>query len=73
VLAAYLKKIQDLLESGKKEKIFRMDFDVRLASLAFFGLVQSTVTFWALSEYGFSIKKQKIESLFDIFIKGIVC
>ena len=72
VVEAYLKKIQEILTTGIKEKAFKEDLDLKLASLAFFGLVQSTVTFWALSGYSFSIDEHKITGLFNVYKDGVV-
>lgn len=72
VVDVYLKKIQGILETGIKEKRFRNDLDVRLTSLAFFGLVQSLVTVWGLSGHDLSMDKQKINGLFNLYKEGIL-
>lgn len=72
VIEQYLRKIRAVLIDGIDKKIFRKDMDVGLASLAFFGLVQSFVTFWALSAFEFSITKNKIKALFAVYKEGIV-
>lgn len=72
VIEQYLKKIREVLAEGIEQKAFRKDMDVALASLAFFGLVQSLVTFWSLSNFKFSITKRRIEELFAIYKEGII-
>ena len=72
VIDQYLKKIREVLMDGIEQKAFRKDMDVALASLAFFGLVQSLVTFWSLSDFKFSITKGRIEDLFAIYKEGII-
>ncbi|MBF0122702.1 MAG: TetR/AcrR family transcriptional regulator [Candidatus Omnitrophica bacterium] len=72
VVNAYLKKVQIILDAGIKEKVFRQDLNVRLTSLAFFGLVQSLVTLWGLSGHDFAMDKQKINGLFDLYKEGIM-
>ncbi|MBF0123632.1 MAG: TetR/AcrR family transcriptional regulator [Candidatus Omnitrophica bacterium] len=72
VVNVYLKKIENILDKGIKEKVFRQDLNVRLTSLAFFGLVQSLVTVWGLSGHGFALDRQKISGLFDLYKEGIM-
>lgn len=71
VIEQYLMKIRQILQAGVDENVLRKDMDVALAGLAFFGLVQSLVTFWALSGYDFSITRNRMEKLFDIYKEGI--
>ena len=72
VIEQYLKKIRGVLAGGVESRVFRKNMDVALASLAFFGLVQSLVTFWSLSDFKFSITKGRIEELFAIYKEGII-
>lgn len=72
VVNAYLKRIQIILDEGMKQKAFRLDLNVRMASLAFFGLVQSLVTMWGLSRHDFVMDRQKVKGLFDLYKEGIM-
>lgn len=72
IIEKYLKKIEDILIDGVLSGKFRKNIDTASASVAFFGMVQSLVTMWALSGYKYSLRKKHIENIFDIYIKGII-
>ncbi len=72
VIHIYLTRIKDILLNGIESGEFRKDIDAVSASIAFFGMVQSMVTLWALSGFKYSLRKDCIEKLFSVYAKGIV-
>lgn len=71
VIHAYLKEIKAILIDGAGVGKIRKDIDFASASIAFFGMVQSMVTLWALSGFRYSLKKRYLK-LFDIYKKGLI-
>ncbi|MFH0924598.1 MAG: TetR/AcrR family transcriptional regulator C-terminal domain-containing protein [bacterium] len=71
VLQGYLKKIKETLAEGVKSGEFKKDLDIDSASIAFFGLVQSMVTLWALGGFKDNLNRKNIEELFNIYEKGV--
>ena len=71
VIHAYLKEIKAILIDGAGAGKIRKDIDFVSASIAFFGMVQSMVTLWALSGFRYSLKKRYLK-LFDIYKKGVI-
>lgn len=71
VIEKYLEKIKEILVEGSQSGVFREDVDIDSASIAFFGMVQSLVTLWALSGYKYSLKKNHADALFDIYKNGV--
>lgn len=72
VVQKYLKIIQKILSDGVKLGRFKKDLDVVFASIAFYGMAQSAVTIWALSDFGLSLKQDHLKKMFDIFKNGIM-
>ncbi len=68
-LKFYLGLIEGVLEEGQAQKVFREDINVKVASKAFFGMLDEVATVWVLrrkrplSEMG--------EEVFSIFYQGI--
>lgn len=71
VIHTYLKEIKAILIDGAGAGKIRRDIDFVSASIAFFGMVQSMVTLWALSGFRYSLKKRYLK-LFDIYKKGVI-
>lgn len=71
VIHAYLKEIKAILIDGAGAGKIRKEIDFVSASIAFFGMVQSMVTLWALSGFRYSLKKRYLK-LFDIYKKGVI-
>ncbi len=68
-LKSYLGLIERVLEEGKAQGVFRPDLNVKLASKAFFGMMDEVATVWVLRR-----KKPLIEmagEIFSIFYQGI--
>lgn len=72
VVEKYLDKIEEILTEGVSSRAFSKNIDIESASIAFFGMVQSLVTIWALSGYKYSLRKKHIKNIFDIYIKGLI-
>lgn len=72
VIHRYLRKIKEILLSGIESGEFRKDVDAVSASIAFFGMVQSMVTLWALSGFKYSLRRDRMDELFGIYTKGVV-
>jgi len=68
----YLKTVEEILVDGKKSGLFKKDMDSTLASIMFFGSVQSLVTLWGLSGYKLSLKKDRLKKMFKIYKSGIL-
>lgn len=72
IVRKYVREIEDVLQEGVSSKIFRGDLDTLTAGIAFFGLVQSVVTIWALSNFNFSLRRKYTGQLFDLYLKGVM-
>ena len=72
VINKYLKAIQAILKQGIEEGKFRLDINIDSASVAFLGMVQSLVSLWGLSRYRYSLKKDRIMGIFNIYKRGIM-
>ncbi|MDQ7826031.1 MAG: TetR/AcrR family transcriptional regulator [Candidatus Eremiobacteraeota bacterium] len=70
VLDRYIGRIENLLSEGIRKGMVREDIDPSSASIVYFGIIQSTVTLWALSGYRHSLKRGYLK-LFRIFKSGI--
>ena len=73
VVHTYLKTIETIVSKGINSGRFRNDLNAVSASVAFFGIVQATVTIWALSGFHPSLmRSNRLNELFDIYKRGIV-
>ncbi len=72
VVQKYLKKIQSILSEGIGLKMFRKDLDTTSSSIAFFGIVQSLITIWALGDYDDQIIQKRMPKIFDLFLGGLI-
>ena len=71
VMASYQETLKQVLREGIKEKRIRNDVDVDAAGIAFFGMVQAAVTFWALSDFSYHLKNQTLNRMFDQYVRGL--
>jgi AcrR family transcriptional regulator len=71
VMATYQGILKDVLIEGIRSKSIDKDVDVDAAGLAFFGMVQAAVMFWALSDYSYQLKNQTIDRMFDQYVRGL--
>jgi len=72
VVRKYLKTIEAIFSKGVNSGTFRKNLNVASASLAFFGMVQATVTIWALGGFDSSLMKNRLNELFDIYKRGVL-
>lgn len=72
VINKYLKMIKSILAEGIAAGKFRKDLDVTSAGIAFFGMVQSMVTLWALSGFRYALRKDRLEERMNIYKNGIL-
>jgi AcrR family transcriptional regulator len=70
MLARYLEFIRGVIQHGIKEGSIRYDVDADAAATAFFGLIQSTATLWALNGYLPPLAERRVQ-MWDIFRRGI--
>lgn len=71
VIHRYIMKIKYILENGVKAGRFREKTDLNASSIVFFGMVQSIVTLWALSGFKYSLNRNRLYEMLNIYIKGI--
>ena len=71
VIDNYLGIIREILQEGIASGYFRHDLDSDTASIAFFGLIQSMVSIWSLSNYKYSLERYKLFELFKLYKRGI--
>ena len=72
VVCKYLKTIEEILSEGVSSGKFRKNIDAASASLAFFGMVQATVTIWSLSGFGSFLMPSRLNELFFVYKKGVL-
>lgn len=70
MLAAYLDSIRTVLKKGMEDGSLRPDLDADAAAVAFFGVIQSTATVWALNDYA-PFFKELGSHLWNIYKKGV--
>jgi len=68
----YLKTVEKILVEGMKANDFKGDIDPACASIMFFGAVQSMITLWGLSGYKFSLRRDRLKKMFNIYKSGIL-
>lgn len=71
VINKYFKLIKNILRQGIAEKKFRSDINLESAIIAFWGMVQGIVTIWGVSRYKYTIKKDRVQGMFDAYRRGI--
>jgi AcrR family transcriptional regulator len=71
VIHKYLKTIKAILADGARKGVIRKDVNLTLASVTFLGMVQSLVTFWALSGYRYSLRKERLDDMLNVYKRGI--
>ncbi len=58
VIARHNDLIRDILSEGVKSGEIRPDLDLDAAATLFFGMLQGTVSVWALSDYHFNVRER---------------
>ena len=59
LLTNYREIITDILKTAKGRGEIKEAIDEKAAAIIFIGMIQSTVIFWTLSEFSYSLKKQQ--------------
>jgi AcrR family transcriptional regulator len=70
MLTHYLDFIQAILDQGIREGRIRPEVDSNAAATAFFGLIQSTATLWALNNYSTPLAERRAQ-MWDNYKRGI--
>jgi AcrR family transcriptional regulator len=70
VVRRYQLKIKSILEQARQQKEVRQETDLEVASLAFFGLIQTCIILYSLTNYTV-FPLTKTEVLWEIFLRGI--
>ena len=70
MLTHYLEFIRGVLADGIREGSIRSDVDVDAAATAFFGLIQSAATLWALNGYSPPLAERRAQ-MWSIYEKGV--
>jgi len=71
VMSRYQQVIKAVLKEGIKLGKIKKDVDVDAAGIAFFGMVQSSVTFWALNDFSYKLKGRTLDRMFDQYANGL--
>lgn len=66
----YIQLIEEILEQGVREKIFRPDLDIKLTRLLLFGGMDEVVTSWLISGRKYSLSAQ-VNKTVEFFLKGL--
>ncbi len=72
VINEYLRTIKSILKEGVSSGRFRSTVNTDSSSIVFFGMVQSMVTIWGLSDYEYSLNKDRLAQIFDVYKRGIL-
>jgi len=70
VIEKYKGRIKNILNEAKREGFLREDINLDVAALAFFGLIQTAIIQFALTNYTVP-PITKFQTLWNVFIKGI--
>lgn len=70
VLKRYLQVIDELVEKGKQQGVFKKHIDTRLARQMIFGTIDETATNWVLSEKKYQLT-QLSGQVNDLLIYGL--
>jgi len=71
VMTSYQDILKEVLREGIRSRKIDKKVDVDAAAIAFFGMVQAAVTFWALNDYSYQLKSQTLERMFDQYARGL--
>ncbi|HEY2491803.1 MAG TPA: TetR/AcrR family transcriptional regulator [Paenibacillus sp.] len=70
VVKPYIQLIENILEQGVQEKLFRPDLDIKLTRLLLFGGMDEIVTSWLISGRKYSLSAQ-VDKTVEFFLKGL--
>ncbi|WP_442601177.1 TetR/AcrR family transcriptional regulator [Paenibacillus sp. KN14-4R] len=66
----YIKLVEDLLNRGIAQNVFRPDMNVKLVRLLILGAIDEVVTSWLIAGQKYSLAAQ-VDGTVDFFLKGI--
>jgi TetR/AcrR family transcriptional regulator, fatty acid metabolism regulator protein len=66
----YIQLIENILEKGIRENVFRPDLNVKVVRLLLFGAMDEVVTSWLISGQKYSLSAQ-VDATVDFFTRGI--
>jgi TetR/AcrR family transcriptional regulator, fatty acid metabolism regulator protein len=69
-LLAYFKLIEEVIEGGKKQGLYRQDLDVRTARKVIFGAVDEVVTCWVMSKKPYDLGSLA-GPVFNLLVRGL--
>ena len=70
VVKTYISLIEQVLQKGVDEGIFRKDLDVKLTRLLLFGAMDEVVTSWLIAGRKYSLSAQ-VGKTVDFFLRGL--
>lgn len=70
ILKRYLEVIDQVIQNGIEQGIFRKDLDVRLARKMIFGTLDENVTSWIMNGHKYSLIEQ-VDDIHRLFIQGM--
>ncbi|OYD08337.1 TetR/AcrR family transcriptional regulator [Paludifilum halophilum] len=70
ILKKYLEVIDQVIQSGVEQQLFRSDFDSRTARRMIFGTIDETVTSWIMKDCKYSLMDQ-VDPILRLFLGGV--
>ena len=71
VITKYLNQIEVIIQEGVRSGELKKSVNTSSAAIAFWGMVQSLITLWALNNYKRSLLDKYRNSLFEIYINSL--
>lgn len=69
-LLSYFKLIEEVIEEGKKQALYRHDLDTRTARKVIFGAIDEVVTCWVMSGKPYDLTELK-KPVYDLLSRGL--
>ncbi len=69
-LLSYFQLIEEVIEEGKKQALYRQELNTRTARKVVFGAIDEVVTCWVMSSKPYQLADLK-EPVFDLLIRGL--
>lgn len=70
ILKRYLDVIDQVVEAGIKQGLFRADLDIRITRRMIFGTLDETVTSWIMNDHKYSLLDQ-VDQIHRLLVHGI--
>jgi AcrR family transcriptional regulator len=71
VMSRYQEILKGVLREGIKSGKINKNVDVDAAGITFFGMIQTAVMFWALSDFSYHLKSNTLDRMFDQYVRGL--